>query len=211
MMVQAVDWNVVVAGAWNLAILTPQGIARRMFQLEPGTPVEVQIALDGHAPLRVVHTDVMVVPSRSRVLVQPSEPSSAGVVRASKIAANAITSLPDTPFTAAGVNFGFKFDSLPALMVEANRSKLDDRLDKDNIEIASRALKRALAWNQGTLNLEIQEDETVSGALSFNFHRASSVAADLCEWLAQAEQMHDRVLSLLNATLEVTFPMENHE
>ena len=40
MTVEALDWNVVVAGFWNPAILTPSGIARRLFGLPEETPAD---------------------------------------------------------------------------------------------------------------------------------------------------------------------------
>ncbi|MET0110029.1 MAG: hypothetical protein ABW084_14095 [Candidatus Thiodiazotropha sp.] len=66
-----IDWNIVVVGAWNVAILTPEGIARRLFNLEPGTPIEVQVAMDVGAPIRVRHDNIIVQPSPTSLVITP--------------------------------------------------------------------------------------------------------------------------------------------
>ena len=36
------SWNAVVVGAWNIAILSPDGVRRRLFDLPEGTPIELE-------------------------------------------------------------------------------------------------------------------------------------------------------------------------
>jgi hypothetical protein len=47
------DWNVVVLGHWNQAILTPQGIAERLFQLPSETEIGIEVPMDAIGPFRV--------------------------------------------------------------------------------------------------------------------------------------------------------------
>jgi len=197
------DWNVVVVGAWNAAILTPEGIAHRLFGLPPGTPVEVQVPLDRQAPIRVVHSNVMVVPSESGLLVVPTEPTPEALRHAVEVASRAIDSLPETPFTAAGINLRYQFDILPDELVQPLTSSLDDQLGDAELKIEGRMLKRTVGWNQGVLNVEIHMNDDASGALMFNFHRQSSDILELKDWLGQVEAMIDRSEHLLSSTFKV--------
>ena len=53
MNVQPSEWSVIILGAWNPAILTPGGIAQRIFKGACGEhPVDVQVPLDGLAPYK---------------------------------------------------------------------------------------------------------------------------------------------------------------
>ena len=58
-----VNWNVVVAAAWNLAILTPDGIRKRLLELDASTPIQVEVALDTPQSFRVIHDGMIIVPS----------------------------------------------------------------------------------------------------------------------------------------------------
>jgi hypothetical protein len=50
-------WSVVIIGRWNRAILTPAGIAKRVFG-EPETKLmDVEVPLDGLSPYRVRHPE----------------------------------------------------------------------------------------------------------------------------------------------------------
>ncbi len=63
------DWDVVVVGFWNPAILTPAGIWKRLFELEQGTPVELEVPIDGLAPYRVSHEEITVTAERGSHIV----------------------------------------------------------------------------------------------------------------------------------------------
>jgi hypothetical protein len=47
------DWNVVIAAYWNRAILTPNGIAKRLFKIPEGTAMEVEVPVDLLEPPQV--------------------------------------------------------------------------------------------------------------------------------------------------------------
>jgi hypothetical protein len=206
---EPLEWNVVVVGAWNRAILTPQGISKRLFQLPPDAAVEVLVALDGLAPMRVVHGAMTVIPDSRQLIVQPDTPSLDGLSKAAEIATRAIASLPETPVTAAGINIRFRFSALPDDAIEAgNSSGFDHRLADSAAKVFMRTTKRSLRWNQADLNIEIIEKDDVSGVVSFNFHRSSSVAAELTEWIGQVAAMHEEAITLLRTLLGVKFKKE---
>src|SRR5437867_4460257 len=96
------DWNVIVIGRWNRAILTPQGIVTRLFQLPPETDVGIEVPMDAIGPYRVIHDGLVVMVSSSQLIVETQEHSFPSLQRAMHIASRAMTSLPETPMRAAG-------------------------------------------------------------------------------------------------------------
>src|SRR6516165_8300462 len=64
------EWNVVVMGRWNRAILTPQGIATRLFQLPLNTSIGVEVPMDGIGPYRVSHDRLVVMVSEAWLIVE---------------------------------------------------------------------------------------------------------------------------------------------
>jgi hypothetical protein len=136
------------------------------------------------------------------LLVQHDEQSADAIVRAAELAGRAITSLPETPVSAAGVNFRFRFGALPDELIAALKSPLDDRLSHADLRIRGRSLKRILGWKQGALNVDLQEHEDAAGILLFNFHLASSVGNELVAWLGQARTMHEHAIALLTGPFE---------
>ncbi|MBK9039205.1 MAG: hypothetical protein IPL83_08600 [Bdellovibrionales bacterium] len=73
MNIEALDWSVVIAGYWNQAILTPAGIAYRLFKKPKDTPVQVEIPLDGIAPYRVRDGSIIIMaqPKRLHIIAEP--------------------------------------------------------------------------------------------------------------------------------------------
>ncbi len=122
---KAADWNVVVVGSWNLAILTPAGITQRLFGLKDGETTIVELPLEAPGPYRVSHNGVTVVPSPGRLEVVPRESTNEGLVAAAEIAARAVSALPETLFQAAGVNIRFRFDSVPDVLVRGSSAAAD--------------------------------------------------------------------------------------
>ena len=198
------NWNVVVNGAWNLAILNPLGVARRLFGLEAlPSALQVEVSVDRPAPIRVMHDNLKVIPSTDQLIVEPSDSSQDGLLRASSIAARAIESLPETPLRAARVNVRYRFDSPPDELDAILQSKLDDRLAESSHKILDKTLQRSLEWREGVLNVELGWKEDISAFVHFNFHRASSDGPELRDWLAHVDKMIESSSELLESALNV--------
>jgi hypothetical protein len=196
------DWNVIVVGAWNPAILTPDGIARRLFELNREAPVEVQVAIDQQAPIRVVHGGLMVIPSRNNLVVQPATSGTDGLRRAATILARAVRKLPETPMTAAGVNIRFRLDPVPDELIQIVESEVDARLADLGFAIRHRGLKRRLTWNEGVVNCQWLHDDEGS-RVGYNFHLASSEPEALARWVERCEEMVREASRLTRECLHV--------
>lgn len=196
------DWNVVVAGAWNVAILTPKGIAKRLFRLGDEVPVEVLINLEGPPLVRVRYDGLIVEPSSQRLVVTPVESTAARLKKAANVALAALGGLPETPFIAAGVNVRFVMAELPDGLLDQTRSKLADVLD-ETYEIHARQIRHTLGWQAGSLNMEVAQENDTHGSLVFNFHRQSSDRAELEEWLALTDDMVRSARTLLTSAFGI--------
>lgn len=189
------EWNVVVVGAWNPAILTPAGIAQRIFELPTTTPIQVLVPIDGRAPTKVIHAGLEVMASAEQLIVSPSECSPAALQNAGAAAARAIKTLPITPFTAAGINVRTRYERLPSVLLDGLDSTLDNVLG-ERYKLESRALQRAIEWDTGTLNLRV-EGQDGGGTIQVNFHLQSSDEAALRTWLCRAGEFANASTQLI--------------
>lgn len=199
------DWNVVVNGAWNLAILTPSGIAKRLLQLAPGTPVEVHVAVEQPGVVRVMHGGSIVTPAAGRLFVEPSPFNLQTLQAAAVIAQRALQSLPETPVSAAGVNVKYRFDALPDSLLQLVASPLDDTLADAEHTIVGRHMRRTVKWQNGVLNIDIEEQDNVSGIVGFNFHCDSDDTQILRDWLGKVADMipaTDVLMTTMTAAVE---------
>jgi len=129
-----------------VAILSPEGISRRLLDNPPGTPIEVQVALDREATFRVAHQGLQVTPASNALIVSPDAPEAEALSRAAVVAARAISSLPETPFTGAGINLRYKFELMPDALLQAVRSEADDRFADLDHQISGKLLRRTFVW-----------------------------------------------------------------
>ena len=181
MTLEAFDWSVAVIAYWNRAILTPAGIARRLFGLAQDTPVVVEVSMDGLAPFRVRHEGLTVSAEIGRLVIHVDEPKYEGLDRAKALAAKAVDGLPETPLTAAGFNVRARIDDPPKELLAAIECGVDALLSDAQFTIKSRALRRTLPWGEGDLNLNIQEEDDFR--VELNFHRQSAKRHELVGWL----------------------------
>jgi len=194
------DWNVVIAGYWNLAILSPAGIARRVFRLPEETPVEVLVPLDGVAPLQVRHNGIGVVPSKDRLVVVPQVANASTLDAAKAIAANILRDLPETPVHAIGVNIRFKSvqSDLTDNLLHLLEHDSDNRLSDSGFAIISRSLGRSVPWNGGVLNISVTEDDKQLCHVLFNFDLKSNDFEALSKWVERpSREFLDQVEALI--------------
>jgi len=175
------DWNVVVVGFWNRAILTPQGIATKIFDLPRSTPVDVQIAIDGIAPPRVRHEGIIVSVDDKVLTIHPETFTGTYLERAIGVARRAKTILPETPIMAFGANLRYKIIDPSDILLQQMVSSLDGELSDNDFEIKARTLRRQLKFDFGVLNMKLLVRVDNSGYLEFNFHCDTEI--DFNNWL----------------------------
>lgn len=181
------QWNVLIIGAWNPAILSPDGIRRRLFNLPDNTPIDLELAVDRPGHFRVAHNGMVVVPTMNSLEVFPRISDALSLQRACELAALALMQLPETPVTAAGVNIRYDFTELPDAIHDLIKASVDDFLSDRSFKIEKKVALRTLTYNPGVLNLQITEG-TPGGTVEFNFHRESSSSDELRDWLAKAPE-----------------------
>jgi len=180
------EWNVIVLGHWNRAILTPSGIAKRLFGLDEGTPIEVFVAIDALAPPQVKHGGTIVMVGGDRLITVPETMDFHGLEGAMTIARRAMENLRETPVIAAGINLKYSCkEPIEALQDITRNSWWDDQLSDNQYEILGRALSRVLKWNEGQINFSVTEEADSSFQIQFNFHRGSSNIDELIDWLGK--------------------------
>jgi len=189
------NWDVVIIGHWNRAILTPNGIAKRLFKLPEGTGIEASIPVNVFGPVQVKHDGIIVIVEAQRIVVATENPSYKALKRAMETACNALEDLPETPVFAAGFNVRFKIyeQEQPLELEEITQASLDTDLSDAGYEIISKGLTRRVRtkeniFKEGVLNLLILKEENNTFRIELNFHRDSNTVADLIKWLKISEE-----------------------
>ncbi len=193
------SWNAVVVGAWNRAILTPDGVRRRLFELPEGTPVEVEVAIDLPGPFRVGHDGILVAPAATRLEVAMRKSDLDSLARACTVCSRALRSLPETPVTAAGINIRYRFTELPDTTFDLIRAPLDGALSDAGFQVGTATTTRGVSVPPGVVNVKVTHAEG-EGTLEFNFHRDSKTPNELIEWLersAEFVQLSDRLATVV--------------
>ena len=194
------DWNVVVRGAWNRAILTPHGIKRLVFDLPKGTSVAVEVALDAPgSPQRVRYEGIVVSVVPGSLVIEPDPCDYDLLDRARQCACRAMTELPRTPFSAAGFNIRYRFEEPPSALLRTIQCDVDRIVSDLELKIVGRKLYRTLDWQDGEINLEIDADKEGAVALVLNFHKGSEEHEVLMAWLSLSM---DRVKAEVARVLE---------
>lgn len=205
-MLEAIDWGVVVVGRWNPSILTPVGIAQRLFELEEGTPIEVRLAIDVMLPPVVTHDSLRVTVGSQLLVIEPLTHSYSYLERARALARNALISLPETPVTAAGVNVRYVYkeaDDYLSRVQEITTCELDEAISSLDQRISKRSVSRSIPTLDGQLNLSVNEDEEGHVKIQFNFEFVSQEVEKQREWLRSPIDGFEReVRRTLTETLE---------
>lgn len=184
MSLEPFDWNVIIIGRWNQAILTPAGIAKYLFKTGDPQTLEIAVPVDGISPFQVKCPDsaIVVMTEINRLRIQLLENDYDKLRTGMGIGVNALESLPETPVVAAGFNVKFRSSDHESDQINLVSSDIDSLLSDLHYRILNRTINRSLKYEDGKLNLVVAI--TDSGfEVSFNFHRGSKNYKDLVQWL----------------------------
>ena len=177
------DWNVVILGAWNRAIFTPQWIAEFLFEVPKNRPVEVEVPLNVPTPPKVKHEGIAVSVGAGLLEVSAEPCDFDTLERTCACACRALQQLPRTPVSAAGFNVRYRCDEAPVELLQAIACDIDDAISDAELRIVRRDVTRRLLWGDGVINTEIGVDESGLTSIALNFHKNSVEHSELKRWL----------------------------
>lgn len=106
------NWNVILVGFWNKAILIPNFITDKIFKLEKGTQIEVQVPVDLLAAPRIKYKEYIFFTDKERIIIETNECKTEYLIKALEYAKNVYEVLPVTPVIAVGFNIRYKIDNI---------------------------------------------------------------------------------------------------
>ncbi|MGD9161455.1 MAG: hypothetical protein PVG39_23785, partial [Desulfobacteraceae bacterium] len=151
---KAFNWNAVVVGKWNPAILTPKGVAKEIFEKDENEPIDVLVPLDAMSPYKVRIDDLFISADFERLIIDCEKNDWKSLEKAMKYSHKAIDALPKTPLTAAGFNVRYELLEDPEeSFFELLEIPLDNLFSDKGLQINRREVRRSLQWEDGLINL----------------------------------------------------------
>ena len=179
---KTIQWNTVVVGKWNPAILTPKGIASQIFDKKPDEPIEVFVPLNATGPFKVRFDGLSVSAGFDRLIIDCEKSDWETLEKSREYCCKAIEALPKTPLTAAGFNIRYKLDDPTESFIEILSIPLDFKLSDNKLEITRKETHRSFLWNNGAVNLNIVKAESGNYNIMMNFDKTSNNIEELKEW-----------------------------
>jgi len=205
------NWNIVVLGKWNRAIFTPSRVSQDLFGLSETDPVEVMVPLDVLGPYQIKHEKLVLIPDDERLTIVALECDFETLEKALVISSAAVTGLPKTPLTAAGINVRYTVDADMGRLGKLVQDDSDNDLSDERFEILARSHRRTLKWNDGRLNIWIDQKEDYSFDLLFNFDLSSTDVNALSQWLSPSVQVIEQtVKTLFEKYLQISYSDNNN-
>jgi virulence-associated protein VagC len=173
MIIREASTSIVIVGAWNPAILSPEWLARWAFGRAQGDQVQVQMEFSSipKSPPILTIDQVIIIPSESRLVIRPQRSSEDLISRAEGVAVRILETLPHTPVRAFGENI--EFDEEHASEEDTRMFRIHDHFSGspqlEGLERKEMSIVDSYATRQNILKIT----RTLSGesfSIKFNFH-----------------------------------------
>lgn len=181
------ETTLVVAGAWNPAILTPEWILTHALQEDISGASQVQVAI----PVGLVFEfpqfklkDLSYIARTDALVFFPTAIENISFSIVENAAKRILDQLCHTPISGIGYNFEFQDDNPEPDMLQSFASAQKDIVDiaPDGFAVASGAISTSLKNDQVVINIK-QYFESGRLGIKFNFHHAVSSAEQASEVL----------------------------
>jgi hypothetical protein len=195
------DWTLVLAGRWNVDILSPDWVAQTIFD---ATNCEIQMTLDGvRNSLSYIFEDVVFFPQDNRVVLNVRRADEKCLRAAENAALKLTQALPVTPVKGVGFNFGYTEDNPDSELLKLFQSEdtaklLDLSLQEERITIA-----KQMKFGNSILTLSLISFEgRVDVILNYHFDTSGNIKPSDClgenavKFEEHAKQLLSRVYSL---------------
>jgi hypothetical protein len=199
------NWSIVLAGSWNPRIFSAEWLSKHIFG---ENELQVEFPDEPFAPYRFTARNVRITPSTHFVALVALDYGDATLRELERQARVILETLPHTPISAIGVNYGFvEEDPSPELLRVFTASDTAELAtagySTDAVEVA-----RRLIYDGGSFNLKLAWGEGRVMA-DFNFHREVTLCSEAAAALENSVLPNrDRSIALLSSAYASTVEME---
>lgn len=198
MQLQSEATSLVIIGAWNPAILSPEWLVKEVYKKPEGEqlPVTMEFASIPGMPPRFTIMDTRFIPNIDKLVISPHVFSKEALASIEEKAITILETLPHTPIAGFGENIGFTETNPTPEQLQLFR--LNDNLAERfhiTVENVSTTIKTSLKLNGCILNLSHQFS---NGELkiNFNFHYEVKSAREA------VEKLRDTYVNNLNTAID---------
>ena len=194
-------WTIVLVGAWNQAIFTPNWIATNLLDEEGDVQVDLGVAFGSDERLfGFASRGIAFRLAPGRLTIQPSTPEDGPMELANGCAVRVLRTLLHTPISAVGFNYSYSTDSAGDGVRAAIETADAEHLEGCGLTIEGTKVTKSLRgvgdYGDPGLNLTLRRDnETALYVADFNYHYArvaSSRFSDRIEGAFQGLKHHAR-------------------
>lgn len=175
------ETTLVIAGAWNPAIMTPEWVLSHGLQKDLAGTNKVQAAI----PVGLLFEfprfgleDLAYIARTDALILFPSATTEDSFATVETVAKRTLDQLSHTPVTGVGYNFEFQDDAPEPAMLQALSIAQKDIVDiaPAGFAVASNAIATSLKREQVVINIQRYFDGTRLG-VKFNFHYSVNSAS----------------------------------
>ncbi|MBF0473710.1 MAG: hypothetical protein HQK93_08265 [Nitrospirae bacterium] len=167
--------SLVIAGAWNIAILNPRWFLTEIFaQNNPNDKIQVQFGFGNNEQNSIKFTidEITITVTPSRLMFSPNSidcENNSKYEQIEKAACEIIKKLPFTPITAIGYNISYDLENDSFEFIEENQFERCQEFYRNKIksDVISQEIKHTLVFDEHLLNLSYNIDNINK---SFNYH-----------------------------------------
>ena len=162
-------------GAWNVAILNPQWVAKNIFETKEGTHIPTEISIGTTANFRYQIENLYFLPAPDKLIINPVKEDDKTIKHIDKACLDLFELLPHTPITAIGNNYAYKLEENENFSLDINfeTSNLKETYEIiETVPSTSSSLKHSLTLNDDSdviLNLSYKISEKQK-EIHMNYH-----------------------------------------
>lgn len=162
-------WSIVLAGAWNRRIFSPNWLKENKITEQEQIGIAVPIN-NPTLPIRVDFDDIYMHISDDRLIFSPKECTNDNITKIHSAAKKILETLPHTPLIATGINFQFQEDICPEKMKKT--FNINDSFSEAAGDILNLEIKRSFKHSVGVLNFTVSGPIDLSViTIDYNFHK----------------------------------------
>ena len=189
------SYTIVIRGFWNRMIFSPQWVMNEIFhkqeveKLVPILPIAPLVYRDGELVLQV---------AEQQIVVQCRKLNNDCLKKKKKMACEVLGTLPKTPVSAIGVNFGFIETNPNDEILKLYNFTDDVEIASLNWDIGTKKIIRKLTREDLALNLTITHETPSTILFDANFHFPVDSADDAAQKIKdRTVEMHDSLIRLI--------------